>query len=63
MMKQCESCIFYDPQYDELREMWDDVSSDTEKHFCHLHDGHIPADIVRDEKQCDIRIPRKEVKV
>lgn len=55
-MKQCEKCIFYDAEFDSLRQSGDDIAiegqENEEKHFCRMFDDTIPAEVVKDEKEC-----------
>lgn len=67
-MKQCESCIFYDKEYDELLQSGDDVIVEgedpyQEKHYCRgFNDGRdgglIDSEIVEDKVECKERIPK-----
>lgn len=61
-MKQCEQCIFYDAEYDELRQSGDDIKIDgqesKEKHYCRLYDHAIDEGIVTDKVKCERRISK-----
>lgn len=56
-MELCNKCLFYNPDHDEFRSMWDDVSDDAEpnekKRYCHMYDNHIPAGIVTGKALCE----------
>ena len=59
-MEYCKSCVFYDEEYDTLRQSGDDVfivgQDEHEKHYCHLHDDHIPTEIVNGDGVCEYRM-------
>lgn len=61
-MKQCQKCIFYDKEYDELFQSGDDIviigEEDKEKHYCRLFDGAIDHDIITDRKECNCRVKK-----
>ena len=61
-MENCKSCIFYDSDYDELRQSGNDVriigQEDIEKHYCIMYDGHIDPAIIDGERQCEHFIPK-----
>lgn len=55
-MKQCENCIFYDKEYDELRQSGDDIAivgqENKEKHYCRVFKNGIDDDVIEDMKDC-----------
>lgn len=55
-MKQCEQCIFYDAEYDELLQSGDDMliigQEEKENHYCRLFDEAIDEDIIIGKKTC-----------
>ncbi len=56
-MEYCKKCIFYDKDYDELRQSGDDViiigEGQEEKHYCRMYDNNIDEDIVNGKKKCE----------
>ena len=56
-MEYCKKCIFYDKEYDELRQNGDDTiiigEEQEEKHYCRMYDSGIDEDIVKGKKKCD----------
>lgn len=56
-MKQCKQCIFYDKEYDILRQSGDDIiiegQDEVEKHFCRQCDKAIDNEIILDNKICE----------
>lgn len=61
-MKQCRECIFYDAEYDELRQSGDDIIIDgqqsQEKHYCRLYDQGIDERIITDKVKCERRMTK-----
>lgn len=54
-MESCKMCIFYNAEYDEVRQQYVDtlkVGDVGEKHFCVMYDHPIDPDIVSGKKQC-----------
>ena len=54
-MEQCNKCIFYDKDYDDMKRSGDDIvipNTAAEKHYCRMYDGFIDNDIVTDKKKC-----------
>lgn len=65
VMKQCKNCIFYDEEYDRLRQSGDDIiivgEEFKEKHYCSNADDEIIDDkIVNNEKKCKHFIDKKD---
>ena len=63
-MVQCNSCSFYDSEYDELKQKWDDVifpgEEHSKKHYCRMFDNNIDEKIISDNKECKRRIEENE---
>ena len=60
-MEQCKNCIFFDKEYDELRQEYNDVvyaqQEIKEKHFCRLYwditqGGVIPQEVWENKVKC-----------
>jgi hypothetical protein len=54
-LEQCNKCVFYDKDYDELRRSGDDIiipNTPAEKHYCRMYDSFIDNGIVTDKKKC-----------
>lgn len=53
-MALCDTCMFYNKQYDEFRQQYDDVidGENREKHFCTMYDDNIPLDITYKNADC-----------
>ena len=55
MMSQCKQCLFYDKEYDKLRQQWDDIiivgQEDVIKYYCYVH-SPIPQEILNDQTKC-----------
>lgn len=64
-MKQCEQCIFYDAEYDELLQSGDDMivvgQEDKEKHYCRQFDGAIDNGIITNKKKCAYRLTKNDL--
>lgn len=60
---KCESCIFYNLEYDEHRQKWDDALLDTaqevQNHFCPLFDDPVDPEIINGKKPCKFYINKK----
>ena len=56
-MEYCKKCIFYDKEYDEMRQSGDDVvivgKDQKEKHYCRMYDTAIPEKIVDGKAECE----------
>lgn len=57
MMKQCEKCIFYDKNLDEMHQSDALVEDEEEKevHCCIQYMEGIPEWIASDEKECSLK--------
>lgn len=53
-MENCNTCIFYDKNYDERKQMFDDTNlSDNVWHHCSMYDDVIPGQIWANKTQCE----------
>jgi hypothetical protein len=58
-LEQCNKCVFYDKDHDELRRSGDDIkipNTPAEKHYCRMYESFIPNDVVTDKKKCEFYI-------
>lgn len=53
-MRQCNTCIHFDSEYEAFRTTYDDVIVEGKKkdHFCPLYDDVIPQKIWYEEGKC-----------
>lgn len=60
MLEQCKSCIFFNKEYNELRQSGDDiiVIGKEEKTNYYCGDDIIPQNIVYDKEKCNKRIAK-----
>ena len=56
-MENCKRCIFYDKEYDELKQSWDDKviigQEQQTKHYCRMYDDPINPDIYTGKTPCE----------
>jgi hypothetical protein len=59
-MRKCESCVFWDKEYDKLQQEWDDmlIEGEKERHHCIWYRSHIPPEIYYEGADCDKHIER-----
>lgn len=61
-MKQCEQCLCYDKEYDELRQSGYDTiiigQHNAQKHYCWSYNKEIEIDIVNDIVNCKHYVPK-----
>lgn len=62
-MENCKKCVFYDAEFDKLRQSGDDIifvgSKDTEKHYCRMYESCIAADILSGAAECEHHISKE----
>ena len=58
----CNNCLFYDKQYDDMRQEYDDVivvgNDQPPKHFCVQYEDGIPKDIFYGGNACKFFIEK-----
>ena len=60
-MALCDSCTFYNAEYDNKLQIFDDVLKIDEKkqrHHCPMYDGKIPENIFYDNGECEFYIQK-----
>ena len=61
-MADCKNCIFYDEDYDFMKNKMNDVIIEGEEpeehHFCMMHEGHIDDYFVH-KKKCEYEVSKK----
>ena len=66
MTSQCKQCLFYDKEYDKLRQQWDDViiigQENMVKHYCNVFKP-IPQAIANGQTKCSAFIPKTDEKL
>lgn len=62
MAAPCNNCLFYDKQYDDMRQEYDDIivvgNNQPLKHFCVQYEGGIPTDIFYGGSACKFFIEK-----